>query len=41
MQCHLGWCRSFRRDFQLELFTRSLAGEDADQHAQPLVAAIA
>jgi len=26
-------------DFPLEPFTRSLAGEDADQHAQRLVAA--
>jgi hypothetical protein len=22
MQCHLGWCFSFRRDLTLELFTR-------------------
>lgn len=41
MQCHLGWCRSFRRDFPLEPFTRSLAGEHAYQHAQRFVAAIA
>jgi hypothetical protein len=33
MQCHPGWCLSFRRDFPLELFACSLASEDADQCA--------
>jgi hypothetical protein len=41
MQCHLGWCRSFGRDFPLEPFTRGLAGEHPDQHAQRFVATIA
>ena len=41
LQCHLGWCLSFRCDFPLEPFTRGLASEDADQHAQRFVAVIA
>ena len=41
MQCRLALCRSFRRDFPLEPFTRGLASEDADQHAQRFVAVIA
>jgi hypothetical protein len=40
MQCHLGWCISFRCDFTLEPFTRGLAGEDANESAQPVVAAM-
>jgi hypothetical protein len=40
MQCHLGLCLSLRCDFTLEPFTRGLAGEDADENAQPVVAAI-
>jgi hypothetical protein len=41
MQCHLGLCPSLRRGFTLEPFTRGLASEDADQHAQRFVAVIA
>ena len=41
MQCHLGLCLSLRCDFTLEPFTRGLASEDADQHAQRFVAVIA
>jgi hypothetical protein len=41
MPCHLGLCPSLRRDFTFELFTRGLACEDADQHAQRFVAVIA
>jgi hypothetical protein len=41
MQCHLGSCLLFRRDFPLESFARSLASEDADQHAHRFVAVIA
>jgi hypothetical protein len=40
MQCHLGWCVSFRFGFALEPFTRGLASEDANENAQPIVAAI-
>jgi hypothetical protein len=40
MQCHLGWCLSFRCDFTLEPFARGLASEDANENAQPVVAAI-
>jgi hypothetical protein len=36
MQCHLGLCLSLRCDFPLEAFTRGLASEGADQHAQRL-----
>jgi hypothetical protein len=39
MQCHLGWCVAFRRDFTLEPLARRLASKDADENAQPLVAA--
>jgi hypothetical protein len=39
MRCHLGWCLSFRCDFTLEPFARGLASEDADENAQPVVAA--
>jgi hypothetical protein len=39
MQCHLGWCVSFRCDFTLEPVARGLASEDADENAQPVVAA--
>ena len=41
MECHLGFYRSRRCDFTLEPFTRGLASEDADQHAQGFVAVIA
>ena len=41
MQCHLGLCLSLRCDFTLEPFTRGLASEGADQHAQRFVAVIA
>jgi hypothetical protein len=40
MQCHLGGCRSIGCDLTLELFTRGLASEDANENAQPVVAAI-
>jgi hypothetical protein len=39
MQCHLGWCVSFRCDFTLEPFARGLPSEDADENAQPVVEA--
>jgi hypothetical protein len=41
MQCHLGLYLSLRCDFTLEPFTRGLASEGADQHAQRFVAVIA
>jgi len=41
MQCHLGLCLAVRSDFTLEPFTRRLASEDADQHAQRFVTVIA
>ena len=41
LQCHLGLCLSLRCDFTLEPFTRGLASENADQHAQRFVAVIA
>jgi hypothetical protein len=34
MQCHLGWCLSFRCDFTLEPFARGLASEDADENVR-------
>jgi hypothetical protein len=40
MQCHLGLCRSLRCGLTLESFARSLASEDANENAQPVVAAI-
>jgi hypothetical protein len=39
MQCHLGCCLSLRCGFTLEPFARSLASENANENAQPLVAA--
>jgi hypothetical protein len=33
MQCHLGLCLVVRCDLTLELFTRGLASEDADENA--------
>jgi hypothetical protein len=39
MQCHLGWCTSHRCNLTLELFARGLPSEDADENAQPVVAA--
>jgi hypothetical protein len=39
MQCHLGRCASFRSNLTLEPFARGLASEDADENAQPIVAA--
>jgi hypothetical protein len=41
MQCHLGWCLAFRRDFPLESFTRGLASEDADKQTQRFIAVLA
>ena len=41
MQCHLGLCLSLRCDVTLEPFTRGLASEDADQHAQRFIVVIA
>jgi hypothetical protein len=41
MQCHLGLCLAVRYDLTLEPFTRGLTSEDADQHPQRFVAAIA
>jgi hypothetical protein len=38
LHCYLGWCVAFHRDFPLEPFTRGLASEGADQHAQRVVA---
>jgi hypothetical protein len=38
MECHLGWCVSFRFGFALEPFTRGLASEDPNESAQPVVA---
>jgi hypothetical protein len=40
MQCHLGFCPSLRCDLTLEPFTRGLASEDANQHAQRFVAVV-
>jgi hypothetical protein len=40
MQCHPGWCVSFRFGFALEPFTRGLASEDADKQTQRFVAMI-
>jgi hypothetical protein len=40
MQCHPGWCVSFRFGFALEPFTRGLASEDADKQTQRFVAVI-
>ena len=40
MQCHFGWCLSFRCDFTLEPFARGLASEDADKQTQRFVAVI-
>jgi hypothetical protein len=41
MQSHLGLCLPLPCDFTLESFTRGLASQDANKHAQRLVAAIA
>src|SRR4029434_8751909 len=41
MQCHLGLYLPLRCDLTLELFTRGLASEGADQHSQRFVALIA
>jgi hypothetical protein len=41
MQCHLGLCLAVRCYLTLESFTRGLASEDADQHAQRFVTVIA
>jgi hypothetical protein len=39
MQCHLGLCASFRSDFTLKPLACSLASEDPNENAQPVVAA--
>jgi hypothetical protein len=41
MQCHVGLCLSLRCGFTLKPFTRGLASESADHHAQSFVAVIA
>jgi len=38
MQCHLGLYLAVRCDLTLELFSRGLASEDANQHPQRFVA---